>query len=194
MVINIKICAASGKLSQIERQQKGRACSTYSVPKIGVGKLARIDRFRPMCRNDLRDAIQPFLVNEEARIDGYRIAHDTQPQAGWASAIGHGLADIDRDQTAYRAIAGNHRLKPAPDAWIVLRFGRQDQRHAAIGQGHQLRVEQIGLDRIGKAYRRCRNLDDFDLREEGAQIAVEIVPVGKGQFMRKKNALIGVRA
>ena len=104
-----------------------------------------------------RHPVELGFVDQEARIDGRRIARHAQPQAGRAAAIGHRLADIDELDPADRAVArrGGARASAHTDGVSRHSVGATSV-IAPSGGGDQLGVEQIGSDRVGERRPRHR--------------------------------------
>ena len=92
---------------------------------------------------------------------------------------------------ADRAVAGDMRLQPAPHRAVLLRLAGQHQRGLAGGQRHQLRVEQVRGDRVGQTNCAGRHFDDLHLGQLFAQLGVETLAVGEGEFVGEQHALVG---
>ena len=130
------------------------------------------------------------MAREEAPVDRLGIGNHPQAQAGRSAAVRHGLAHLDRDKPADRAVARGELQQPGPDPIVVFRFEGKDQRHPALGKGNELGVEQIGRNGIGETHGGRRHLDDLHLRQQAAQRSIESARLGKGLLMGEQDMLV----
>src|SRR5690606_31774093 len=82
------------------------------------------------------------IVEENARSDGaaFRIREGySEAQASGAAAVPHGTVDADVKDPGDLGYLARDTLQKSPRGPGLLRFQRCDQRHAALGQTHQLR-------------------------------------------------------
>ena len=89
-------------------------------------------------------------VASPARIDRVGVRHNTQAETGGAAAVFHALADIHAHRPLDRIVLAQDPLDGGLGGGDIVALGGVDQRHAAVGEGDELAVEEVGANGIGK--------------------------------------------
>lgn len=119
--------------------------------------------------------------------------HHPQAQARRTAAVGHALAQIEHPQVGDRVIPGQQLIEVFPDAGMLLRFLRQDKRHAAIRPAQQLAVEQIGGNRLCHRDPAGGNHQRRKTRHPLRQLLEKRGLVGKGLLMAEQDLTVAHR-